>query len=154
MKEIFYKKVGRKYIPISEYHSNFTDSYRYGDFLVSIYKNGSTRKQITPDFAPVIAATRYSRDAISKAIMDASAMRPTQNPLSSGQVKAWRNLEKEFGDERYVLTWPSAIEAAEAAEKAMQTEADKMLKIPAVKAAYDHFMFVYQLTKETENEYD
>lgn len=150
MKEIFYKKVGRKYEAVSEYDEAFSHSIPYGDFLVSVYKDGSTRRPITPAFAPMIAAGRYGKDHITKAIRDASDMRPQNSPITEGQHRAWKKLATEFGDERHCLTWPAAQDAADEAVKAMQVEADKYLTNPAVRKAYEHFMTVYQLTKEND----
>lgn len=148
MKEVFYKKVGRKYVAISEYDDSFYRSIPYGDFLLSVYKNGSSRQRVTPAFAPIVAATSYSRDVIAKAIMDASDMRPKNSPITLGQQKAWKKLEKEFGDDKHCLVWPAAQDAAFEAGKAMQAEADKYLTNPAVRKAYDHFLLVVELTKE------
>lgn len=151
MREIFYKKAGRKYEAVSEYNDTLSNSVPYGDYLVSVYKDGSTRRPIIPAFAPMIAAGRYGKDNIIKAIRDASDMRPQNSPITEGQHRAWKKLAKEFGEERHCLTWPAAQDAADDAIKAMQTEADKYLTNPAVQKAYEHFMLVCQLTRE-ENE--
>ena len=148
MKEIFYKKVGRKYEAVSEYDATFSHSIPYGDFLVSVYKDGSSRRPITPAFAPMIAAGRYGKDHIINAIRSATDMRPKDTPITIGQLKAWKKLAKEFGEERHCLTWPAASDAADAAVQAMQAEADKYLTNPAVRKAYDHFMLMVELTKE------
>ena len=150
MKKIFFEKVNGKYVPISEYDNDFSSSLGYGDHLLSVYKNGSSRQPVVPAFAPMIAAGRYSKDAVTKSIQDSLAMRPTRAPLTKGQLTAWRKLAKEFGDEIYPLTWPAAQDAADAAVQAMQEEADKLLTVPAVKNAYDHFMMVCALTQETQ----
>jgi hypothetical protein len=110
-----------------------------------------TRRPINADFAPMIAAGRYSEDVISRALMDASDMRPSRKPCTKEQIDAWDALSKAFGEEIHVLELPAAHEATRKAVDAMQQEADKMLKIPSVKLAYDHFMMVYKLTKD-ENE--
>ena len=148
MKEIFYKKVGRRYVAVSEYDDNLSNSVQYGDYLLSVYKNGSSRLRLKPAFAPTIAATRYSRDVITKAIMDASALRPISAPLTPGQKKAWEKLAKEFGDELCPLSWPAAQDVAFESAKAMQVEADKYLENPTVRNSYEQFMMVCQLTKD------
>lgn len=152
-KTIFYRKVGRKYEPVSEYDSDYLDSFPKGNHLVMCYPGGQSRRfNIDPAFAPMIAAGRYAEDAISKRIMEVSALRPRQDrkPLTPEQKAAWEHLASLFGDERYALEWCSYREAAEAGVKAMQEEADKMLENPAVKKAWDYFMMVWQLTKESE----
>lgn len=154
MKKIFYEKQGRKYVPVSEYDNDLLDSFTKGNHLVSVYPGGSSRRfNIDPAFAPMIAAGRYAEDAISKTIMEKSALRTPEHkkPLTQKQIKAWEALAEEMGEERYALEWCSYREAAEAGVKAMQDEADKMLQNPAVKKAWDYFMMVWQLTKEQEN---
>jgi hypothetical protein len=96
----------------------------------------------------MIAAGRVAEDVISKKLMAASDLRPKRAPMTPKQIKAWNNLIKEFGEEARCLEWPSAREACEAAVKAMQEEADKLLTNPAVRKAYEKFLFVAELTKE------
>lgn len=150
MKEIFYKKVGRRYVPVYEYDQTLMDSFPKGSHLVICYLNGqSTRYNINPAYAPMIAAGRVAEDKISEAIRKASDMRPKRAPITKAQQEAWENLVKEFGEDARMLEWPSAREVAEEAVKAMQDEADKLLSVPAVKKAYEHFMFVAELTKDS-----
>ena len=154
MKKVFYEKVGRKYVPVAEYDNEYLDSFPKGNHLVMCYPGGQSRKfNIDPAYAPMIAAGRYAEDAISKHIMEVSALRPRQDrkPLTSEQLAAWEALAAAFGEERYALEWCSYREAAEAGVKAMQDEADKMLTNPAVKKAWDYFMMVWALAKEQEN---
>jgi len=149
MKEIFYKKVGRRYVPVREYDQTLMDAFPKGSHLVICYPGGqSTRYSINPAYAPMIAAGRVAEDKISEAIRKASDMRPKRAPITKGQQEAWENLVKEFGEDARMLEWPSAREVVEDAVKAMQIEADKLLSVPAVKKAYEHFMFVAELTKD------
>jgi hypothetical protein len=148
---IFYIKKGRKYIPHSTYSSEFCDSFPKGTHLVDVYPGGSSRRfNIDPAYAPMIAAARVAEDAISKSIMDASALRVPERdkPLTPAQLKAWKALAKAFGREQYALEWCSYREAAEAGAKAMQVEADKLLTNPIVRKAYERFLFVAELTKD------
>jgi hypothetical protein len=146
---IFYIKKGRRYIPHSTYSSEFCDSFPKGTHLVQSYPGGSSRRfNIDPAYAPMIAAGRVAEDVISKKLMAASDLRPKRAPMTPKQIKAWNNLIKEFGEEARCLEWPSAREACEAAVKAMQEEADKLLTNPAVRKAYEKFLFVAELTKE------
>lgn len=148
---IFYVKKGRRYVPHSTYSSEFCDSFPKGTHLVDVYPGGSSRRfNVNPAYAPMIAAGRVAEDAISKRLMQASDLRPKRAPLTSGQRKAWDNLVKEMGEEARFLEWPSAREVCEEAVKAMQAEADKLLKHESVRKAYDHFMLMCELTKEKE----
>ncbi len=151
MKTIFYKKEGRKYIPVREYDSDFNAGFTKGDHLVSVYPGGmSTLYNIEPAFAPMIAAGRYCKDIISHVIMRESDLRAANRgtPLTEEQRAAWDALAASFGTEKHALQWPAAQEATDAAVKAMQEEADKLLSNPAVRNAYEEFMLICKLTKE------
>jgi hypothetical protein len=153
MKEevIFYIKRGRRYIPHSTYSSEFCDSFPKGTHLVQSYPGGSLRRfNIDPAYAPMIAAGRIAEEKISEAIMKANELRPHTNPITPAAQRAWMKLKKELGDEA-MLTRGSAREAAEMAVKAMADEADKLLSNPAVRKAYEKFLFVAELTKEHHN---
>ena len=151
-KTIFYKKEGRKYVPVYEYDQTLLDAFPRGTHLVDVYPGGSSRRfNIDPNYAAMIAAGRVAEDAISKVLMKASDLRPKTAPLTEGQRRAWNNLVKEFGEEARCLEWPSAREACEEAVKAMQVEADKLLANPSVRKAYERFLFVAELTKDHTN---
>jgi hypothetical protein len=149
MKKIFYEKVGSRYKPVYEYDQTLMDAFPKGTHVVICYPGGqSTRYNVDPNYAAMIAAGRVAEDTISKALMKASDLRPKSAPLTEGQRAAWDNLVKEFGEEARYLEWPSAREACEEAVKAMQEEADKLMTHPAVKKAYERFLFVCELTKK------
>jgi hypothetical protein len=149
MKKIYYEKIGRKYVPVAEYDNDFMDGFTKGTHLVDVYPGGSSRRfNIDPAYAPMIAAGRVAEDTISRALMRASDMRPKEQPLTQEQRDAWEHLIKVFGPSARQLEWPSAREACEAAVKAMQEEADKLLANPTVRKAYEKFLFVAELSKE------
>lgn len=151
MKKIFYEKVGRRYKPVYEYDQTMMDAFPKGTHIVMCYPGGqSTRYNINPNYAAMIAAGRVAEDAISNSIMEASKLRvPARDqPLTPAQLTAWKALAKAFGKEQYALEWCSYREAAEAGIKAMQTEADKLMTNPTVRKAYERFLFVAELTKE------
>jgi len=149
MKKIYYEKKGRRYVPVSEYDSDLLNAMPKGTHLIMCYPGGSsTRYNINPNYAAMIAASRVAEDAISKAIHDASEMRPHNKPITEKQQKAWKALAKAFDNDRYYVEIPSAREIAEEGVKAMQQEADKLLKNPTVRKAYDQFLLIAELTKE------
>lgn len=151
MKKIYYIKEGRKYIPVSEYDDDLIDSFHKGTHLVMVYPGGRSRRyNIDPNYAAMIAAGRLAEDEICRAITKASELRPQRTPITEGQKKAWEKLAKEFGDELCTLYGSSVRDCAEAGVKAMQDEADKLLKHEAVKQAYDHFMFVAKLAYDED----
>lgn len=152
MKKIFYEKQGRKYVPVAEYDNELLDSFPKGNHLVMCYPGGSSRRfHIDPDYAALIAAGRVAEDAISKKIMEATEIRRnsrTPKELTPSQRAAWDKLVEEFGEDARQLEWPSAREAAEAAVKALQEEAQVLYSNDAVRKAYDHFILMCKLTKE------
>lgn len=149
-KKIYYEKKGRKYVPVAEYDNDLLDSFPKGNHLVMCYPGGSSRRfNIDPALAPMIAAGRVAEDAISKRIMEISALRPREDrkPLTKEQREAWERLTEAFGEERYALEYCSYREAAEAGVKAMMEEADKLLENESVRKAYEHFLLLAELTK-------
>ena len=152
MKKILYEKVGRRYKPVAEYDSVVMDSFPKGNHLVMCYPGGSSRRfNIDANYAAMIAAGRVAEDAISQALVHASEMRPHNKPITEKQRKAWENLAKAFGDDRYYVEIPSAREIAEAGVKAMQVEADKLMENESVRKAYDHFMLMCKLVKDNRD---
>ena len=153
-KKIYYEKKGRRYVPVAEYDSDHLDSFPKGNHLVMCYPGGSSRRfNIDPDYAGLMAASRVVEDALSKAIVEASEMRPHRKPITEKQKKAWEALSKAFGDDRYYVELPSAREIAEAGVKALQEEAKMLYSNEAVRKAYEHFILMCQLTKEQKNDH-
>jgi hypothetical protein len=154
-KEIFYKKVGRRYVPVYEYDQTLMDAFPKGNHIVMCYPGGQSRRyNIDPAYAPMIAAGRVAEDRISDVIRRATDLRPAskETKLTEEQLRCWKALNKAFGNERHALQWPSAREACEEAVKAMQIEAEKLLTVPSVRKAYEHFLFVAELTKDKNDE--
>jgi hypothetical protein len=153
-KKIYYEKVGRKYIPVREYDSDLMDAFPKGTHLTVCHPGGtSTRYNVDPNYAAMIAAGRLAEDAISSAIVAATDLRMQQQkqgttPMSPSQRAAWDNLVKEFGSSAKTLEWPSAREACEDAVKVMTREAETLMQHESVRQAYDHFQMVCNLTKE------
>ena len=152
MKKIYYEKIGRRYVPVSEYDSEYLDSFSKGTHIVMCYPGGQSRRyNIDPNYAAMIAAGRVAEDGICEAMRKASEMRPQRTPLTPGQVKAWNKLAKEFGDDLATLTMGSVRDHAEAGVKAMQEEADKLMTHPSVRDAYEQFQTVCNLVKQKQN---
>jgi len=151
MKKIYYEKRGRRYVPVSEYDSEYLDSFSKGNHLVMCYPGGQSRRyNIEPALAPMIAAGRYAEDAMSSALVRASEMRPHKKPITEKQKKAWEALARSFGDDRYYVEIPSAREVTEAGLRAMEDEANKLLEHPMVKQAYDEFMATCKLVLDSK----
>jgi len=161
MKKVYFEqqvsKGGRiTYCPVAEYDNDFLDSFTKGTHLVMSYPGGkSTRYNVDPNYAAMIAAGRVAEDAISKRISEATEVRRSyknrQTPLTPGQRKAWDKLIEELGEDARQLEWPSVRECAEAGVRAMEEEADKLMKNASVRAAYEQFQLVCMLAKEADD---
>ena len=149
VKTVFYEKVGRKYIPVREYDSLLQESFPKGAHLVITYPGGrSTRYNVDPNYAGLIAAGRVAEDAMTRAIRMASELKPTTTPITPAQQRAWKKLAKEFGDELCTLQGAGAHDIAQAGINALLSEADVLYSNPAVRDAYEKFLFVCALTKQ------
>ena len=151
----YYQKIGRRYKPVYEYDQKLMDALPKGTHLVQVYPGGkSTRCNINPAYAPMIAAGRVAEDKISEVIRKATDLRPAskETKLTEEQLRCWKALNKAFGNERHALQWPSAREACEEAVNAMTVEAEKLLTVPSVRKAYEHFLLVAELTKDKNDE--
>lgn len=149
MKKIYYEKVGRKYVPVSEYDSEYLDSFPKGTHLVMVYPGGSSRRfKIDPAYAPMIAAGRVAEDAICSAMIKSDEVQPSRKALTEAERDAWNNLIEVWGDEARSLRRPAIRDVAEAGVKAMMSEAEKLLENESVRKAYDHFMLMCELTKD------
>ena len=156
MKKIYYEKVGRRYVPVSEYDNDFLDSFTKGNHLVMSYPGGTSRRyNVDPNYAAMIAAGRVAEDAISKRLHEATEIRRNyknrQTPLTPSQLAAWNKLIEEMGEDARQLEWPSVRECAEAGVRAMAEEADKLMKNASVRAAYEQFQLVCMLAKEADD---
>lgn len=152
MKKVYYEKVGSRYVPVAEYDSDLQDSFSKGSHLVISYPGGSSRRfNIDPNYAAMIAAGRVAEDAVCKAMLRASELKPAQTPITPGQKRAWQRLAREFGSEICTLRGASGQDIAQAAVKAMQAEADELMQHPAVKDAYEQFQAMCNLVKSQEN---
>ena len=148
-KKIYYEKRGRRYVPVMEYDEYLMDGLPYGNHMIMCFPGGrSTRYNIDPALAPMIAAGRVAEDKMSEAVREVSAMRTRRHPLTQKQQQAWQRLNKALGDDIYTIEIASAREIAEAGLKAMQKEAQQLLTNPAVKLAYEQFLLVCELTKK------
>jgi len=148
-KKIYYEKRGRRYVPVMEHDYELMDAMPRGNHLIMCYPGGrSTRYNIDPALAPMIAAGRVAEDRMSEAVRRASEMRPRRKELTHDQQRAWTRLNRAMGDDIYTIEVASARDIAEAGLKAMQAEAEQLMTNPAVKLAYEQFLLVCELTKK------
>jgi hypothetical protein len=151
MKEVLYKKQGRRYVPIAEYDKEYLDSFPKGAHLVICHPGGQSRRfNVDPALAPMIAAGRYAEDVVTKALVKAAELRPKRALLTKEQQEAWQKLIGVLGEDARYLEWASARDVAEAGTRAMIDEAEKLLDNPAVRKAYDRFLMIAELVKKRE----
>ena len=149
MKKIYYEKVGQDYVPVTEYDSDFLDSFRQGSHLIMVEPGGVSRKyNIDPEFAPLIAAARFAKEAMHQAMLKTSELKPATQPITPAAQRAWKKLAKELGDDICTLNGASVHDIVEAGLWALETEANQLMKHVAVRAAYEQFITVAALTKE------
>ena len=149
-RKIFYEKVGRRYVPVKEYDSDLVSALPKGNHLIMCYPGGrSTRYNIDPDYAALIAASRVAQDVMEQALVKASEMRPEKKPLTPEQKQAWENMKVAFGDDMYTLHVDSAHDVAQAGLDALQKIAKELYSTnPSVQAALDHLYLLTKLTKD------
>ena len=155
MKKIFYEKVGRRYVPVSEYDSDLLDSFRHGNHLVMSYPGGkSTAFNIDPNYAALIAAGRVAQESMHQAINDAAKMKSDQwnnVVLTNEQFEAWNHFVEVMGERGRYVYYNSVHDIAEAGIKALEEEAAKPMEHPAVQDAYEKFQLVCKLVKDKDH---
>ena len=152
MKKIFYEKRGRRYVPVAEYDNDWMDSFPKGNHLIMCYPGGVSRRfRIEPALAPMIAAGRVAEDAISRRIQQETELRPTNREIDEETQRKWKKFIATVPEDfRYMFTHGCARDAAEAGVKAMQEEADKLMKNESVRKSYEHFQLMCKLAKEND----
>ena len=146
---VFYKKVGRRYVPCAEYDYEVLDSFPQGAHLVMCYPGGQSRRyDVEPNYAAMIAAGRIAEEAICAALNTADQVRPPRKALTPQEHEAWLNLIAVWGDEARSLRRGSYYDLARAAVDAMSAEADRLMQHESVRRAYEHFLLMCELTKQ------
>jgi hypothetical protein len=93
MKKIFYEKVGRRYKPVREYDNDFLDSVPKGSHLVMSYPGGkSTRYNIDPNYAAMIAAGRVAEDLATQLDLTMTTMLAPESKFFKQHYRSnWHN---------------------------------------------------------------
>lgn len=153
METIYYKKVGKRYLPVKSYDYEVSKAFPQGAHLVLVNKNWThTVRNIDPEFAAICAASVSMADSLVKILSDASKMRITKE-LTPAQVNAWRNLEKHLGETAY-LEYPSLVEVADKFLDELEEKTKELMKNPSIKLAYDKFEMLCKLSKNQESTND
>ncbi len=149
MKKIFYEKVGRRYKPVYEYDDQLLSSFPQGSHLVVCYPGGqSTRYNIEPNYAALIAASVVAEDKMCKAMVKASELQPQRKPITDEQRNLWKKLAASFNREDYLLMRPAVADSVRAGTQAMVEEAYKLMQHEAVRNAYEQFLTVAKLCSD------
>jgi len=112
MNQIRYKKVGRKYVQVTDPYA--LDGLHEGWWLVKV-KPGSTsiRQAVYPAKAEIMAAARDKEEQLVDIILKASEAGPRGLPLSEQAKADWDWFISRNGKEFNTLEYPSAQENAE-----------------------------------------
>lgn len=150
MTEVYYRKVGKKYEPVSVYDSTVLDGMPKGTHLVVVDNNCTMRKySIDPALAPLIAAGMTAVDSLATSIVAAGELRPSSLPVSQETSDAYKRFLETLPDnQRYYVTSGSAREMAEKVIEQLTNRAEEMMKNEAMKNAYEHFLLIAKLTHE------
>ena len=156
MKKIFYEKVGRRYKPVYEYDQTLMDAFPKGTHIVICYPGGkSTRYNIDPNYAAMIAAGRIAEDAITQSIQHSTELRPMNREIDEDTQQRWKEFIVTVPEDfRFMFTHGSAHDAAQAGVQAMQEEANRLMQNEGVRRAYEHFQLMCELTKNQSNKVD
>lgn len=149
-----YKKVGGRYVEIGEFDPEYLDHIPIGATLWVKRKGSQSRRyHVDPAFVPMLAAGIYCEDEISQAIVRAGELRPVNKNITLEQRAAYDAFLATVPDEeRFYLTHGSARDAAEAGVQALQEQAKKLLSNDSIRAAYEHFMLLCELSAQPQQE--
>lgn len=112
MNEQLYKKVGSKYVAVTDPYAY--DGLREGWWLVKVTPGStSIRQAVYPSKAELAAAARDKEDELVQIILKASEARPTKIPLSDQAKADWDWFIERNGKEFNTLEYPSIQENAE-----------------------------------------
>ena len=104
MSETLYKKVGRRYVPVSQRWDDCGIQIPVGSFvLVHAYTEGGRTYQyeVKPDNASFKAAATIARNAMALAIRDASIAKPSEGelkPYTKTQLAIIEKFRKDMSD--------------------------------------------------------
>lgn len=120
MQGIYYKKVGKRYKPVSIYDSGIMDAYPQGSHLVVVDERWESHLyNVEPEFASVLAALRLCRDPLCEVLRRASMYRPSQR-AGSKHIEAFNAYKAIVGEDALVtIEGPSINEMIETMEKTL-----------------------------------
>lgn len=149
-KETYYIKRGEEFIPISEYDSDITDSFKYGTHLVVNHLGCKMYSyEIEPDNAAMIASLKIFKEYLVKRMYvagEASPKNGSRVPFTEKQMKAYNKLKEELGEHTHYFEFPALNDIVDKALKDfMEFSGDKYKDYPFVKKAYDNLLLKIKL---------
>jgi len=146
---VYYKKDGRKFVPVAYYDSAVCDSIQEGATLIVKQKNLTMRRhRVDIDYAPMLAAAMATKESISNVLIKASEARPHRKALTAEQLADWQSLMDKHGDDFMYIEYPSAYEAVESAVAFLADQVVDAHKNEAVLEAWNHYKLLVALTLE------
>ncbi len=129
MSETLYRKVGRRYEPVSRtWPNDYRDNLAVGTFrLTYCYRDGGRMYEynVTPDTAGFVAAAMIAREALEKAICDAVIAKPslpTTRPYTPKQKRIIEQFRQDMAAAGgLVPNWWTAKSAYEIATAVIET---------------------------------
>jgi hypothetical protein len=113
-KTVFYKKIGRRYEPVSEYSDELLDSFSYDTVtMVHCKKNGWSRYyKVDPDFEALDAALMVLREDLVNMMVSVMELRPSKQPFTDRQRELWNELKESFNDQDFYCIRESVYDMA------------------------------------------
>lgn len=135
MKDIFYRKVGKRYKAINDPYA--WDGLTEGVWCVVVKPGGkSARRLVSPDMDSVDAALVEFKDILLQELYEASKLRPISTKITKKERAAWDVFEKTMGKDMpvYFTGFPSHQEMV---DKAID-EFGKQVKLKQLRLAPDN----------------
>lgn len=146
---VYYKKEGKKFVPVSYYDSGVMDGVGEGATLVVKQKNLTMRRHnVDIAFAPMLAAAMATKDAVASVLIKASEARPHCKALTTEQLADWQSLMDKHGDDFMYIEYPSAYESIESAVTFLADQVVTAHTNEAVLEAWNHYKLLVALTLE------
>jgi hypothetical protein len=92
-KKIYYEKRGRRYVPVMEHDYELMDAMPKGNHLIMCFPGGkSTRYNIDPALAPMIAAGRVAEDLSTPLDLPMTVMQGPESAFFKQHYRSnWHN---------------------------------------------------------------
>lgn len=147
--EVFYKKEGRKYVPVSYYDDTLLKALPEGATLVVVDGNATMwRKTVEPANLPVLAALTLYANVLVDTMCEVSI--DADHVVSDECIADLREVMlKHNGPES--LSFKSKWGMVHTATLKFEEIVTSKFSCPVVQDAYDTFMTIYKLTHSEDN---